>query len=107
MQEQDTTERILEHRGKAEAPSCTSETKTDYIKRVREAATCFPIALLPSHRISCRKVSPECPVPPVGQENLERTISLPGIVSCLVGAPTLISHHRDYRGICRAQPRGI
>lgn len=50
MQEQDTTERILEHRGKAEAPSCTSETKTDYIKRVREAATCFPIALLPSHR---------------------------------------------------------
>ena len=32
FQEQHTTERILEHGGKAEAPPCTSETKTDYIR---------------------------------------------------------------------------
>lgn len=39
---QDTIESILECGGKAEAPLCTSETKTDCLRRVREAATCWP-----------------------------------------------------------------
>lgn len=47
--------RILEHEGKAEAPPCTTETKTDCITSVREAvgsdhrtqATAWPI--LQSH----------------------------------------------------------
>lgn len=39
IQEQDTTWRILEYRGEAEAYFCTKETKTDWFGRVREMAT--------------------------------------------------------------------
>lgn len=39
MQEQDNTEITLEHRFGAQAPNPTSETQTDCIRRVREAAT--------------------------------------------------------------------
>ena len=37
IQEQDTTERILGYGSEAEA---TTETETDYIRRVKKAATC-------------------------------------------------------------------
>lgn len=38
---QNTTVKILEHRGEAEALPCTTETEMDYIRRVRGAATCW------------------------------------------------------------------
>lgn len=38
IQEQDTTERILEYRDDAEVPPCTTQTKTECIT-IREAAT--------------------------------------------------------------------
>lgn len=34
IQEQDITEKILEHRSETEAPPCTSETKINYIRTV-------------------------------------------------------------------------
>lgn len=37
--EQDTIERILEHGAEVETPASTTETKTDFIRRVKEAAT--------------------------------------------------------------------
>lgn len=40
IQEQDTTERILGQNGEAEVAPYTSETRTECIGRVREAATC-------------------------------------------------------------------
>ena len=42
VQEQDTTERVLEQGSEAESPLCTSETKTACIRRVREVATLWP-----------------------------------------------------------------
>lgn len=37
-----STERILEHGGKAEANSCILEAKTDCISRVKKLTTCWP-----------------------------------------------------------------
>ena len=36
IQEQDTTERILEYEGEAEAVPCTSVTKTDFMRRLEK-----------------------------------------------------------------------
>lgn len=39
IQEQDITERILEHGSGAQTLPCITKTKTGFIRRVREAAT--------------------------------------------------------------------
>lgn len=44
---QDTTERILEHGGEAKTPPCTTEIKTDHIRRVRGMATGWPLCSSP------------------------------------------------------------
>lgn len=41
IQKQDTTEKILEHKGEAKAPLWTTEMKTDCIRRVGEVGTCW------------------------------------------------------------------
>lgn len=101
IQEQNTTERILEHGYEAEAPlhSRTTETKTDCIRRVREVA---PHCLFPMPT-PCREVSPEPLLSPVGNENPGTNQPPPSIVGCFVGAPTQILHHKDFRGMCGAQ----
>ena len=54
-----------------------------------------------------REVSSKSSAPPVGKENPQGTTSSPSVVGHFAGATTLISHHRDCRGICGAQPLGI
>lgn len=52
----------------------------------------------------CREVSLEPLAPLVEKKNPGRTTcpTTPSIVCCLVGTSSLISHHADSRGICRA-----
>ena len=84
----------LQHRGEGVAPPCTAETKRDYIRRVREAAT---------HWL-------HCPSPRPAQHHMERSpLSLWFLQwekrtqgdnqhwGHFVGAPTLILHRRDYK----------
>lgn len=54
-----------------------------------------------------REVSPKPSVPPMGKKIPQGTTSSPGVVDHFAEATTLIPHHRDCRGICRAQPLGI
>lgn len=67
MQEKDITERILEYRGEAEAPPCTTATKTVCIRREKEVAACWPHPSSP--RQHCEDISPKPVVPPAGEEN--------------------------------------
>ena len=97
------------HRGEDEASRCTSETKTDYIRRIREASTW-----------------PWVPFPWIGRSQAERSLlglwflqrekrvgckrrrltTSPGIVNQFVRASTLISFHKNFRGIYGDQPQG-
>lgn len=54
---QDTTEKILEHRGEAKAPPSTTDTRMDCIRRVRGPATRWP----------------RCPSPQPGQHHAKRS----------------------------------
>lgn len=53
----------------------------------------------------CGEVFREPPIPPVGKENPGGNVSSRSILGHSVGAPTLISHHRDYRGIIGTHDR--
>lgn len=98
------------HRGEDEASRCTSETKTDYIRRIREASTFWP----------------RVPFPWIGQSQAERcllglwllqrekrvgskrkrlTTSF-GIVNQFVRASTLISFHKNFMGVYGDKPQG-
>lgn len=98
------------HRGEDEASHCTSETKTDCMGRKREAGTFWPCV----------------PFPWIGQSQAERCLlglwflqwekrvgckrrrltTSPGIVNQFVRASTLISFHKNFRGIYGDQPQG-
>lgn len=71
FQGQDTSERILEHGGKTEAPLCTTETKQTALESLL-----FPLHhhLQPAQH-HMEKSPPKPLVPPVGKENPERTTS--------------------------------
>lgn len=61
MQGQDTTERILEC-GESRTP-CSTETKKDPIRRVREGVCVGCMFLARVSAAPCGEVSPESPVP--------------------------------------------
>lgn len=99
------------HGGEDEASHCTSEIKTDYIRRIREARTFWPRVCFPW----------------IGQSQAERSLlglwflqrekrvgckrrrlkASPGIVNQFVRASTLSSFHKHCRGVYGDQPRCI
>lgn len=99
IQEQDNTERILQHGVKAKTSPWTIKPKTYCIKRLRDVEICWLITS------------------PLGQlSTLQRSHPLrfwflqwekTSAHSSTVGAPILISHYWDCRGICGTQATGI
>lgn len=96
------------HHGENHSTRRRLKTKTDCTRKVREVAMhwphCpFPRRAAPHGEISLsiqffqweKRTQAGKPAPPSKH------------VGHFAGAPTLISHHVDCRGICRAQPLGI
>lgn len=103
IQEQDTTERVLQHGGEATPPRVSLETKTDCVRRVRGQLLVDCIAP-PSRLAQCREIFPEPSVPPVEKEKSTGTgSSHPQCCVCSMVSPALFSHPRDCGGICGAQ----
>lgn len=87
IQEQDTTERILEHRGEAEAPTAPQRPIQISLegKRSGYMLTTLPLPLVST--APCKELAPEPLVLPVGKENLEGTTSPPQNGGSLCGSP--------------------
>lgn len=107
IQEQDTTENILEHGGEAKALPIPHRLRQTSLEGKRRSYTL-------THCLSPRPVQPLIKRFPPNLWFLhweKRTkvglLDHPNIVSCFARAPTLILYHRDLGGICRTQTLGI
>ena len=87
IQERDTTERMLEHRGEAEAPPAAQRPiqTSSQGKRSGYMLTTLPLALV--SRAPCKELAPESLVPPGGKKNLEGTTNPPQNCGSFCGSP--------------------
>ena len=103
-QEPDTIERILEHRGDAEAYPCMEDTETDHIRRIREAAMCWPHCPSPRSPVSHKESPSEPSIPPAGKREPTGMASNPPTLWVAMQEPRISSCTTGItRGICGAQ----
>ena len=66
----DTTEKMLEHRGEAEALHCTTATKREFVRREGKQLHTDHAASPQANTAPCKELSPQPLVSPVGKENM-------------------------------------
>lgn len=88
----DSTEKILEHRGRAKAPPCTTENKKDCARNVRGTATCW------WHCLSPRPVQHHAERSPLSLRFFWWKTKARVHIQLLLAAPLLIFPQRDCRG---------